>query len=339
MVREIDMKKRWRKIAAVLGAVIFCLAAGILLWGREDDEAKAAAVLQEEEVPSTKQAVLDLERGNDAMVPVGNREKMTRLTILRDGEAVFEIEKRPSENQEDFMEWYVTEPYKSPQLVNVSDLYEFLDHYASWDCIGSGNEEGFQESGIIVEEEFSDTGTVRIHLGKKEENTAQTILIEAGDSRKVYEVEEKTLQAMMGLNPEDFIMGIANLVYLTTVESLQIETRKVSALIEIETDENNGQVYRAAGNELDGDDFRDLYAEILSVLIEGSAEKREEGEEAVLSFVFQRNTAGLEDVTVRYFPYDQKHYLIEKNGTAEFLADREQVDGLIEKLERYCGKL
>ena len=55
-----------------------------MLWGREDDEAKAAAVLQEEEVPSTKQAVLDLERGNDAMVPVGNREKMTRLTILRD---------------------------------------------------------------------------------------------------------------------------------------------------------------------------------------------------------------------------------------------------------------
>lgn len=248
------------------------------------------------------------------MVPVGNREKMTRLTILRDGEAVFEIEKRPSENQEDFMEWYVTEPYKSPQLVNVSDLYEFLDHYASWDCIGSGNEEGFQESGIIVEEEFSDTGTVRIHLGKKEENTAQTILIEAGDSRKVYEVEEKTLQAMTGLNPEDFMMGIANLVYLTTVESLQIETRKVSALIEIETDENNGQVYRAAGNELDGD-------------------------EAVLSLIFQRNTAGLEDVTVRYFPYDQEHYLIEKNGTAEFLADREQVDGLIEKLERYCGKL
>lgn len=265
------MKKRWRKIAAALGAVIFCLAAGILLWGRDDDEAKAAAVLQEE-VPSTKQAVLDLERGNDAMVPVGNREKMTRLTILRDGEAVFEIEKRPSENQEDFMEWYVTEPYKSPQLVNVSDLYDFLDHYASWDCIGSGNEEGFQESGTIVEEEFSDTGTVRIHLGKKEENTAQTILIEAGDSRKV------------------------------------------SALIEIETDENNGQVYRAAGNELDGD-------------------------EAVLSLIFQRNTAGLEDVTVRYFPYDQEHYLIEKNGTAEFLADREQVDGLIEKLERYCGKL
>lgn len=296
MVREIDMKKRWRKIAAALGAVIFCLAAGILLWGRDDDEAKAAAVLQEE-VPSTKQAVLDLERGNDAMVPVGNREKMTRLTILRDGEAVFEIEKRPSENQEDFMEWYVTEPYKSPQLVNVSDLYEFLDHYAFWDCIGSGNEEGFQESGTIVEEEFSDTGTVRIHLGKKEENTAQTILIEAGDSRKV------------------------------------------SALIEIETDENNGQVYRAAGNELDGDDFRDLYAEILSVLIEGSAEKREEGDEAVLSLIFQRNTAGLEDVTVRYFPYDQEHYLIEKNGTAEFLADREQVDGLIEKLERYCGKL
>lgn len=313
MVRDIDMKKRWRKIAAALGAVIFCLAAGILLWGRDDDEAKAAAVLQEE-VPSTKQAVLDLERGNDAMVPVGNREKMTRLTILRDGEAVFEIEKRPSENQEDFMEWYVTEPYKSPQLVNVSDLYEFLDHYASWDCIGSGNEEGFQESGIIVEEEFSDTGTVRIHLGKKEENTAQTILIEAGDSRKVYEVEEKTLQEMTGLNPEDFMMGIANLVYLTTVESLQIETRKVSALIEIETDENNGQVYRAAGNELDGD-------------------------EAVLSLIFQRNTAGLEDVTVRYFPYDQEHYLIEKNGTAEFLADREQVDGLIEKLERYCGKL
>ena len=272
------------------------------------------------------------------LILVGNREKMNRLEILKNGETVFAIEKRPSENQENFMEWYVTEPFESPQLVNVSDLYSFLDHYASWDCMGSGKEEEFSESGIIVEEEFSDTGVVRIHVGKKEEGKSGRILIESGDSRKFYEMEEERLTAMTTLNPEDFIMGIANLVYLTTVENLEVETQKGSVSFEIETDKNNGQVYRAGGKVLDGDAFRELYGKIVSIVTDGTAEKKEKDKEPVLTLRFQRNTDGLKDVEIRYFPYDAENYLIEKDGTAEFLADRKQVDDLIKNLNEYCRK-
>ena len=41
---------------------------------------------------------------------------------------------------------------------------------------------------------------------------------------------------------------------------------------------------------------------------------------------------------IRYFPYDMENYLIEKDGTAEFLADRKQVDDLIKNLNEYCRK-
>lgn len=330
-------KKRYRKAAASIAAVL-CLAAVFWIWGERKEQAKAAVLSEESEIPSTKQAVLELERGDGSMVPVGNREKMNRLEILKNGETVFAIKKRPSENQENFMEWYVTEPFESPQLVNVSDLYSFLDHYASWDCMGSGKEEEFSESGIIVEEEFSDTGVVRIHVGKKEEGKSGRILIESGDSRKFYEMEEERLTAMTTLNPEDFIMGIANLVYLTTVENLEVETQKGSVSFEIETDKNNGQVYRAGGKVLDGDAFRELYGKIVSIVTDGTAEKKEKEKEPVLTLRFQRNTDGLKDVEIRYFPYDAENYLIEKDGTAEFLADRKQVDDLIKNLNEYCRK-
>ena len=50
------------------------------------------------------------------------------------------------------------------------------------------------------------------------------------------------------------------------------------------------------------------------------------------------NSGSLEDVVIRYFPYDRSHYLIEKNGHAEFLAEKKQVDELIEESDRFCGK-
>lgn len=70
----------------------------------------------------------------------------------------------------DFEEWYVTSPYKNKQLVNVSDLYAFLDHYAAWDYLKQVENMEFKASGLAVEESFSDSGTVRFLNGQKNKN-------------------------------------------------------------------------------------------------------------------------------------------------------------------------
>ena len=320
------------RILCVCVLVLCLIGLGTVVFGKTETSGK------EVEQPSSKEMVLNLENDTEgSRIPAGYRENMIRLAIIRDGQTVFAIEKGPSENQEDFMEWYLTEPYETRQLVNVSDLYDFLDHYASWSCLGQVENVDFQESGLVVEETFSDTGTVRLIVGQTDEEG--NYYVKADYSGNVYIVEKEQLETMTSLEPKDFMMGIANLVYLTTVKQLQMTTEKTSASFDIETDDNNRQTYTLDGRVLEEASFKELYGKIIEVLINGEAEEKEiETEEPVLSLCFKRNSGSLEDVVIRYFPYDRSHYLIEKNGHAEFLAEKKQVDELIEEIDRFCGK-
>ena len=56
----------------------------------------------------------------------------------------------------------------------------------------------------------------------------------------------------------------------------------------------------------------------------------------MLRIYFKRNTEKLKDTELIYYPYDSEHYLIEKDGYREFLADKESVDKVIEELDRFC---
>lgn len=108
------------RILCVCVLVLCLIGLGTVVFGKTETSGK------EVEQPSSKEMVLNLENDTEgSRIPAGYRENMIRLAIIRDGQTVFAIEKGPSENQEDFMEWYLTEPYETRQLVNVSDLYDF----------------------------------------------------------------------------------------------------------------------------------------------------------------------------------------------------------------------
>lgn len=285
---------------------------------------------------STKNKVLNLEKNCQGInLPVGDREKFTRLTIVKDGKCIFEIKKEQSDNQENFKEWYVTKPYKTRQLVNVSDLYEFLEYFAVWSCLDRVDNVEFHASGLVVEEEFSDLGTKKIIVGQKDKNG--NYYIKTDDSENIYSIDKERLEIMTKLNPQDFSIGFASLVYLTTIENLQIETKRISASFDIETFQNNSQVYRIKDRELEEEAFKDLYAKIISVRIAGEPEETTEKKgDPLLTVYFERNSSHLQNTVIRYFPYNRSYYLIEKDGQTEFLAEKKQVDQLIQDIEQYC---
>lgn len=305
---------------------------------KERENVTKSAVLAEER-SSSKDAVLHLESSaGGEKIPAGDREKMIRLTIVREDVPLFEIKKEPSENQTGFMEWYLTEPYSSKQLVNVSELYGFLDHYAAWDCIGEIEGEAFQSAGLYVEEEFEDAGVCRFEIGQQ--NKEGNYYVRADYSDKVYEVEKEQAEAMTELKPEDFMMGIASLVYLTTVEKLEIRTGECEAVFDIETAEDNSQIYKREGRVCGEKGFKEMYAALLSVFIVGEAGEieTEAAKEPMLSLHFYRNEKQLAEIEVNYYPYDDNYCLIERNGVKEFLAEREAVEQVITIVEKYCSR-
>ena len=177
MREDKSIKKQSKKRAAIAGTLAVVIGAIIALgvisemqeYGEKSGNGlKKGAVQEKGEEVSSKEAVLLLESDSGIKkIPAGDRKKMTRLAIVRENVVLFEIKKEPSENQVDFEEWYITEPYSYKQLVNVSDLYDFLDHYASWDCIDEAKGVEFRGSGLYVEEEFEDTGACRFEIGQQ----------------------------------------------------------------------------------------------------------------------------------------------------------------------------
>lgn len=262
---------------------------------------------------------------------------MTRLAIVRENVVLFEIKKEPSENQVDFEEWYITEPYSYKQLVNVSDLYDFLDHYASWDCIDEANGVEFRGSGLYVEEEFEDTGACRFEIGQQ--NKEGNYYVKADYSPKIYEVEKKQVEVMTGLEAEDFMMGIANLIYLTTVEKLEVRTEGIAAVFDIETAADNSQIYKRDGSVCNEKGFKEMYAALLSVVIAGEAEEihTQKAREPILGLHFYRNEKELEEVEINYYSYDDNYCLIERNGVREFLTERKALEQVIATIKEYCS--
>lgn len=348
------MKKRNERWKTLAGAVIIMtFAAAFTGCGKSNEPVKIEnsqkekTVEQENEAAeeqdvktekTTKDAVLELPQDGKRF-PVGNRETMTRITVVKSGEKVFEISKEASENQVGFSEWKVTAPYHTKQLVNVSDIYTFLDKYAAWGYLEKAEEEKFIDSGNWVEEEFSDTGSVRIQIGEEDEDGNS--YIRADYSGVVYKVDKEMLEVLTGVKPYDFIMGIANLVYLTTIDTLEIKTEDSKAVFEVKTDSDNEQEFTREGKKVDKEQFTKLYSSLISVLFtkeadQEQAEKSMSSENPVLTLEYKRNQEGLNDIEIAYYPYDNENYLFRRDNNAEFLVSREQVNQIISQAETIC---
>lgn len=352
------MKKkngRWMKLAGAAAVMAAAVALGgcgksnesVKFEKSQEETVEEKTVEQENEAAeeqdvktekTTKDAVLELPQDGKRF-PVGNRETMTRIAVVKSGEKVFEISKEASENQVGFSEWKVTAPYRTKQLVNVSDIYTFLDKYAAWGYLEKAEEENFIDSGNWVEEEFSDTGSVRIQIGEEDEDGNS--YIRADYSGVVYQVDKEMLEVLTGVKPYDFIMGIANLVYLTTIDTLEIKTEDTKAVFEIKTDSDNEQEFTREGKKVDKEQFTKLYSSLISVLFtkeadQEQAEKAMSSEKPVLTLEYKRNQEGLNDIEIAYYPYDNENYLFRKDNSAEFLVSREQVNQVISQAETIC---
>lgn len=335
-VKDTMRRKLTGRICIILG--MLGVAFGISACAGKEIEKSEVKIeeVQKETEASSKKVLLELEQTEyGSKIPAGNRENIQRLTIRKNGCTVFEIKKEASENQVGFEEWYVTEPYSYKQLVNVSDLYHILDHYSAWPYIAKVEDIEFEDTGIFVEEEFSDTGIAGFHIGQK--NEKGNYYVKTDFSEQIYEMDGAQIEAMTGLHPEDFMMGIAGLVYVTTVEQLEIKTENTETVFDIETDAKNDQSYWRDGKEVEGEKFKKLYASLLGIVIKKEAGEEKKLQEPVLRIYFRRNTEKLKDTEIIYYPYDSENYLIEKDGYREFLADKESVDKVVEELDRFCG--
>lgn len=263
------------------------------------------------------------------------------LVIQIDGETVFAVSYEPGEGKESFDYWDIPVPYHSLVSLNTEELYEL---FGTAVCIPGGDsadispeEAGITESKTSVflayDAQQKDgekgaprpTAARRILIGK-EDGTGHYYAAFEGEAA-VYLAEKEIVDAVLNADPYQYILKIPALVSVSTVERVQIISDDQTHVMK----QADGQ-WEIDKKSVGQEEFQELYGKLLGIMISGRLPEdftAQADRKTVLTLQFFRNVDGASDIEVVYYEYDEEFVSVSVNGQEFFLAEKSQVEDLV----------
>lgn len=361
------IKSQIKRLAA---GVLVCMA-GIAAMGFK--EAGGVAALSVADPAVFDQETSSIGTWRD-MLPAGEggitAQAVRGVQVTRGGETVFAVSYEDRAWKNSFDCWAISEPYHSWAYADTEALYTYFEALASFELTAAdeadaangveaasgaaGDRAGLDENGetSIYIAYFSGQGE---DAGQAEPDAGITYTIGQEDGAGHYYVRTSrgdglwladcgAVDALLGINPYDCILKVANVVGVLTVSSVDIGTAGERVTVEF------GDECRIGGAAVEQEEAYALYTELISVFIEAElprdvpdepAEERPQDVsggtwEKLLEITYHRNIEGAPEITETFYAYDEEYALLEINGYAFFLVDRAAVGELTDKVRGYC---
>lgn len=317
--------------------------------GTKEEEAREEVrteVSSEGQEPAEKEKKQLKQAVRPQFIPNGIRS----VSIQKDGENLLHISREPAEYKMSFDYWEIVDPYDENVTMNTEVMFQLFEELSSlvFDTpahIGEGTDTGIQgaETGFTVE--YVDTMDDRVAHNTDEADTVVKILLgkedgnggryaaAAGNEEQVYILPEAVLQMVYGRKPFDYILKIPALISADTLENIEISTGDGRYEIQVDTADN---FYRFGKKKVGKEEFASLYQAISGVMLvsETDGEGRAGKEEPELTVIYHRNIEGAPDVQVSYYLCDDGYHSVEINGREWFLVRAEDIEVLIEEIEK-----
>lgn len=324
------------------------------------------------------------------------------VQVTRGGATVFAVSYEDRAWKNSFDCWAISEPYHSWAYADTEALYAYFEALASLELTAAEETDGMdtvvgaedgaadsmgEASGVAIDDmpAFEDGAETSIYIayfsgqgagaGQAEPDAGITYTFGPEDGAGHYYVRTSrgdglwladcgAVDALLGIDPYDCILKVANVVGVLTVSSVDIETAGERVTVEF------GDECRIGGAAVEQEEAYALYAELISVFIEeelpreilggagdeptqdvpdevqgelsqetsgGAGEDQPQDVpggtwEKLLELTYHRNLEGAPEITETFYAYDEEHALLELNGYAFFLVDRAAVEELIEKI-------
>lgn len=260
------------------------------------------------------------------------------LSVEKNGQEQFTIAYSPKDYKSSFAWWEITEPYTSQATVNTEELYALLDQL---DGMQLDSEEQLPEkTGISGSDTYItvalSSGTdqpeadsiLRFRIGESDGNGH--VYASSGTDETKGTLPESAVNALLTLNPYDYILKIPVLPDITTVSDVEAEKNG-----EFYTMSHKGEQYVINSREVNEEQYNETYQALLNILITGEIKDEETGDadrEPLLTLRFFRNTEKASDIEVVYYPYNDSSALISINGETSFLADLDEIENVCNTL-------
>lgn len=341
-----------KRIAAGMLCLLFLFTAGCS-GGNEENKVQGdvrgevrTEALSEGQKTGTKEKKQLKKASTPQFTPNGIRS----VSLRKDGEEFLHILREPAEYKMSFDYWEIVNPYDENVTMDTEVMFQMFEELCSlaFDTpvrIEEGTDTGIQgsETGFTVEyvDACDDTAArntdgpdtvIEILLGE-EDGKGGRYAAAAGSEEQVYILPEAVLQMVYGRKPFDYILKIPVLISVDTLKNIEITTR--GSRYEIQVDAA-GNSYRFGKKKIEKEEFASLYQAISGVMLvsEADGERSMGKEEPDLDVIYHRNTEGAPEVQVSYYPYDDEFDSVEINGKEWFLVRKEDVEALIEQVEK-----
>lgn len=278
--------------------------------------------------------------------PQINTYGIRKLTLVKDGEEIFQISYEPEEYKMSFDYWEILNPYEEAVTVDTEAMYDLYSNIASLNLRDPEEEvkidTGIASSNASILIEYVNTlddetarstadADSRAELILGEENgNGYTYAAVKGYENQVYTLPSELINNIMGLEPFDYILKIPVLVNIETLESVEITAGNKEYVMSIE----DGK-YKFDGKTVKKEEFTSLYQALQSVILkeETAGEAKEEPEE-ILKMIFKRSGEEMPDEELVYSSFDEESYLLSINGTVKFMVSKEEVDELLKQIKK-----
>lgn len=275
-------------------------------------------------------------------------EAIRGLRIRVDGVNKLEIAYDPRTGKDSFDYWNLSEPYASSAVVDTEALYELFTEVTA--LIGAltpaeeeetaGYEQLTEEVSVYIAllegqkpgEKGAPTPDSGLFLEAVGKNSDNNYLVRINGEEKSYRLSGSNLEALLAVNPYDYILKLPYLVSRDTVESVVIEyDGKTYEMGRAK------QRYNLGTEEVEEKRYNEVYTQLMSVMIHGEIDpaktEAQRKKEPFLSLMYRRNIPEAPDYQVIWREYDETQMSVEVNGSLFFLADKKEVEGLRDFLE------
>lgn len=276
--------------------------------------------------------------------PVLMAEGIRKITVSEGGDDLYSISYQPKENEETYEYWKMAVPYENKVIVDTEamlEIYEILEGLDFTKVEAETENTGLENPGKEITLEFCQAkedgeapsspkadSRCSLQIGNPDgEGNYYTSL--KSSPQTIYRMNQNAIDAVINADTFSLILKVGAMVPVNTVEKVSVSIGQREYALSFD-----GENYYLDGQKTSQDNYKGIYTELLSVLLEKEIPEggRDFSGEEKLHMEFKRNTDSLADVTVDYYAYDDTYAVLSIDGVKNFLVKQADVDNLIDMI-------
>lgn len=248
--------------------------------------------------------------------------------------------------------WEMTKPYKLVHAVGSNDIWSSVTSSISFNSavrnFVSNNPDDLSLYGLNkpkLEILVRDKDGVENHLYFGNQSGDGNVYFKQANSKDVYTMSKSVVDVFMNLKPFDVVDKFNMLINIEDIQKIVINSDNKITQFDVtitkekseeDSERENTKISCSVdGKEYPEDDFKKFYQNIIGITsdLEYSGETFTGKPDLTISLHMSDGNI----IESKYYKYNEKYYVFDRQGIQEFLIDKRQIDNLFERLNDFLN--